>query len=294
MLPDFIIVGAMKAGTTTYHHHLAEIGAVFIPDHEVKFFSNDAAYARGLGAYEQMFASADATRVVGERTTTYSYVPSVPKRIHRHLPAVKLVWMFREPVSRAYSNYWHSVNAGSERLGFEEAVAREPERIKRDIFRGYVQRSLYAEQVERYLEYFPRENMLFLLFEEFIRDPSTAVNRTLNFLGVDHVVGAVAPKHSHRTYAPQSLRVQWLARKAFGKRKPFRLVSRLNRQNVSGYPRMSDQVRAELKERFRDPNRRLAQVTGLDLGAWDTTRAGTERVRQPALHEASEGGLTTG
>ena len=283
MLPNFMIVGAMKAGTTTFHHYLAEIDTVFMPDQEVKFFSDDAAYAGGLERYERLFDAAESRMVVGERTTTYSYVPSVPGRIHRHLPDVKLIWMFREPVSRTYSHYWHSATAGSERLGFEEAIAREPERIRQDIFRGYAKRSLYAEQVERYLEYFPQENMLFLLFEEFVRDPATVLNRTLKFLSVDHVVGTVAPKHSHKTYAPRSQQVQWMARTLFGKRRPFRLVSRFNRSDVLGYPRMSEQMRSELRERFQIPNERLAQITGLDLSLWEANgKRASERARQQA------------
>lgn len=278
MLPHFIIVGAMKAGTTTFHHYLAEVDDVFMPDHEVKFFSNDADYSRGLDEYERLFQRGDGKAAVGERTTTYSYVPSVAERIHRHLPRVKLIWVFREPVSRTYSHYWHSAKAGSERLSFEDAVAREAERIKKDFFRGYVKRSVYVEQVERYLEYFPKEHMLFLLFEEFVRDPTTALNRTLEFLDVPHRFSApVASRHDHVTSAPRSLHLQWMARRMFDKSKPFRLVSRFNRSEAAGYPKMSEQMRARLKEIFREPNQRLAQLTGLDLSLWDADRRAPTR-----------------
>jgi hypothetical protein len=270
MLPNFIIVGAMKAGTTTFHHYLAEVDGVFMPDHEVKFFSTDAQYARGMTAYERLFDGAESKLAIGERTTTYCYVPSVAERIHRHLPDVKLIWIFREPVARAYSNYWHSAKAGSERLDFAEAVAREPERIKKDIFRGYVKRSLYAEQVERYLQYFPKERMLFLLFEDFVRDPASALNQTLAFLNLSHrFEGPVAAKHDHATQPPRSLQLQWMARRLFDKHKPFRIVSGLNRTKTAGYPPMPEPVRAELKTRFREPNRQLAELTGLDLGVWE-------------------------
>jgi hypothetical protein len=271
-LPNFIIVGAMKAGTTTFHHYLADLDDVFMPGYEVQFFNNDAEYARGLSRYERLFRAGESKAVVGERTTTYSYVPSVPQRIHRHLPDVKLIWIFREPAARTYSHYWHSAKSGNERLSFAEAIAREPERIKRDFFRGYARRSHYAEQVERYLQFFPKERMLFLLFEEFVRDPAGTLNRTLEFLSVDHRINAVVPKHDHPTYAPRWLHLQWAARRLFEKNKPFRLVSRFNRGNEPGYPKMSEEMRAHLKETFREPNRRLSQLTGLDLGIWDARR----------------------
>jgi hypothetical protein len=249
-----------------------------MPDYELKFFSTDADYSRGLDSYERIFEGGEGKVAVGERTTTYSYVPSVAERIHRHLPDVKLIWVFREPVSRTYSNYWHSAKAGSERLKFEDAIAREPDRIQKDLFRGYVKRSLYVEQVERFLQYFPKEHMLFLLFEEFVRDPTTALNRTLEFLDVPHRFSNPVPaKHDHLSSAPRSLHLQWMARRMFDKSRPFRLVSRFNRSADAGYPKMSEHMRARLKETFREPNQRLAQLTGLDLSVWEADRRAPQR-----------------
>jgi hypothetical protein len=294
MLPNFIIVGAMKAGTTTFHEYLSEGEGVFMPRPELKFFSTDADYARGMDWYESFFAGSDSKVAVGERTTTYSYVPSVAERIHRHLPDVKLIWIFREPVSRTYSHYWHSAKAGSETLSFEQAIARESERIKKDIFRGYAKRSLYAEQVERYLRYFSKEQMLFLLFEDFLREPANVLNRTLKFLNVDAIVRDPGiPKQNNPSYAPRYLHLQWAARKLFDKSKPFRLVTRINRSATPGYPRMSEHMRARLRETFREPNQQLAELTRLNLAIWDTpVRPGKgradERVAVAASSSATE------
>ena len=281
MLPNFIIVGTMKAGTTTFHRHLADVNDVFMPEYEVQFFNRDEEYAQGIQRYEEIFRECDSQTAVGERTTTYSFLPKVPERIHRHLPDVKLIWIFREPVARMYSHYWHSAKAGSERLSFEDAVAREPERIKKDIFRGYAKRSHYAEQVERFLQYFPKDQMLFLLFEDFVRHPAGALNQTLQFLDVrQRVSDGVQPTRENPGYAPRWLHVQWAARRLFNKQKPFRLVARLNRGHTPGYPKMHEHTRARLKEVFREPNRRLTELTGLDLGIWDDAEG--RRARPPA------------
>jgi hypothetical protein len=270
MLPDFLVVGAMKAGTTTLKDYLAEVPQIFMPPNEVYFFSDDSYYAQGLQSYERLFHNANYNQVLGERTTTYSYLPSVPERIQKHLPDVKLIWLFREPVARSYSHYWHSAKNGSERLSFEKAIAREGERIQTDFFRGYLKRSRYVEQVRRYLQFFPKENMIFVLFEELIRDPAQLINRILKYLNVEYRISEnPIYKHSHATYAPQNVPLQWLACRVFGKTLPFRVVKRLNRRSEPGYPKMSEQLREKLRQEFFEPNQELAELTGLDLSAWN-------------------------
>src|SRR5688572_513820 len=154
VLPSFVIVGAMKSGTTTLGEYLTEHEEIHVPIPEIHFFDLPRNYERGVAWYERQFEGAGTKRIVGDKTGTYSYLPEVPPRIARALPHAKLIWIFREPVARTYSNYWHAVSRGNERLDFATAVEREPDRVGRDVFRGYVRRSIYVEQVRRYLDYF--------------------------------------------------------------------------------------------------------------------------------------------
>ena len=195
-------------------------------------------------------------------------------RIQEHLPAAKLIWIFREPVARTYSHYWHSAKHGSDPLAFETAIRREPARVERDIWRGYQRRSLYVEQVRRYLEHFPREQMLFLLFEDLVRQPVPTMESVLRFLGVDGRFEPPAARlHSNATFAPRSAAVQWMARGVFGRgSRGWNVVQRLNRRRQPGYPDMSTELRRQLEERFEEPNRELARLTGLDLGVWEEAR----------------------
>lgn len=268
MLPNFLIVGAMKAGTTTLRDYLKASDQVWIYPAEVRFFSRDDLYARGLGWYESLFASATG-QAIGEKSPAYSFQPRVPGRIRESLPHVKLIWIFREPVARAYSHYWHSATRGKEHLTFRDAIDHEPERVKQNLLRGYAKRSLYAEQVRRYLEYFPREQMLFLLFEELVRNPPAVLNRVLAFLDVDGRVERVAtPNHSNITRAPRSVRLQWLARTMFDDGKGFEIVKRFNVRREAGYPKIPQDLRRRLSDEFQKPNEELAALTGLDLDAW--------------------------
>ncbi len=136
-LPNFIIVGAMKSGTSTLRDLLTLRDDVFLPPGEVHFFSDDEKYARGMDWYASLFATAQTAVAVGEKTPTYSYLPECAVRIHQHLPDVKLVWLFRDPVARTYSHYWHSVKNGSERLSFHAAIETESDRVRKDRWRGY-------------------------------------------------------------------------------------------------------------------------------------------------------------
>src|SRR5262245_33715274 len=101
-LPNFLIVGAMKCGTSTLLGYLRQHREIYIARREVHFFDRDSQYRLGIEWYEKQFGSSPQHRAVGEKTPAYCFVPEAAKRIHRHLPDVKLIWIFRDPVARAY------------------------------------------------------------------------------------------------------------------------------------------------------------------------------------------------
>ena len=269
-LPNFIIVGAMKSGTSTLRDLLTVRHDVFLPPGEVHFFSDEGKYARGMEWYASLFSTANGAVAVGEKTPTYCYAQECAARIRQHLPDVKLVWLFREPVSRTYSHYWHSVKNGSERLSFQVAIETEPQRVLKDRWRGYQLRSLYHQQVENYLQLFPRSQMHFLLMEHLLRNPLREVNALLSFLGVEPLQVPPTVPRSNETFIPYSRTVQWLVKRVFRQRtRPYHVLSRFNRRRTPGYPPLDPLLRAQLRERFLEPNRRLADLTGLDLAIWD-------------------------
>lgn len=197
MLPNFLIIGAARSGTTSLYSALQQHRDIYLPRSkrpEPHFFLKEDEFKKGLSYYEQRYFSEwSGQRAAGEASTSYLYGPRVPARVAASLPDVRLICILRNPVERAYSGYWHSVKSGLEQLSFDEAIAHEPER-KAEIAGtplgeiapfAYVERGMYFEQLQRWLERFDRSRMLVLLFDDLTADPAAALNDVARFLDVD-------------------------------------------------------------------------------------------------------------
>ena len=185
-IPNFIIVGAMKSGTTTLSDMLAKHPEIHIPSAEAHFFNNK--FEKGVGFYKWMLTqgAAEGVRLFGEKTPTYSYLAHIPGRIAMICPDAKIIWILRDPVDRTFSNYLHAINAGKEPESFEYALEHEEERLAENVFKGYRRRSIYAEQIRRYLEHFGMDQMFFMSFEDMILpyDEDHVLNELFAFLGI--------------------------------------------------------------------------------------------------------------
>lgn len=193
--PTFIIAGAPRSGTTWLYELLDRHPDVFMakpPRPEPKFFLVDELYARGIAYYnETWFTGAAQYAAAGEKSTNYLESATAAERIHAHLPAVKLVFILREPAHRAYSNWlWSSMN-GMETEDFERALSMENERERTVDPRlryarphAYFSRGLYAKLLRPYLNLFPRDQVLCLKFDDVVRFPERLAQRLHTFIGV--------------------------------------------------------------------------------------------------------------
>ncbi|NOX62634.1 MAG: sulfotransferase [Chloroflexi bacterium] len=195
ILPTFIIAGAPRSGTTYLYDLCAAHPEIYMArprSPEPKFFLVDEEYAKGLSYYsEKWFAEAKGFGAIGEKSTNYLEDPRVAERIHRDLPHVRLVFILRNPVERAFSNYLWSRKNGIETLSFEEALLREPERevSYEPRFRyarpfSYMSRGMYARLLEPYFARFPRSQILILLFDDLVAAPEALARTLFQFLGV--------------------------------------------------------------------------------------------------------------
>ncbi len=179
MLPNFLIIGAMKGGTTSLYEYLRGHPQVFMPDEkELRFFDGDT-WDRGLAWYEGQFAGGAAALAVGEASVGYTMHPHGPDaaaRIAEHLPDARLIYVVRHPVDRIRSHYLFNVSLGVERRPIERAVREEP---------LYVDTSRYATQIDRYLRFFPRERLLVIPSDRLRRDRAGVLRRAYAFLGLD-------------------------------------------------------------------------------------------------------------
>ena len=253
-LPDFLIVGAQKAGTTALYAYLRWHPEIMGPSFkEVSFF--DRHYAHGEAWYRGHFPARPRQRLVerrrgrrplvGEASPSYLFHPLAAERVAAVIPGARLIALLRNPVDRAFSHYQHEVALGREPLSFEDAIDQEDERMRGEVERmlhepayfsyawwnyTYLARGRYAEQLERWLAAFPRDQLLILFTEELSRDPAATYGRVLAFLGAEaHELGSY-PRIFDRDYAEMILET---------------------RTRLDGY--------------FEAPNRRLAELLGTEV-----------------------------
>lgn len=189
-LPNFICVGAEKAGTTPLSLILGQHSNVFVaPQKETRYFTM-LYKTQDLVLYETFFFKGHGfERAVGELTPDYMRHPDVPRRMREALgPDLKLIFCLRDPLKRAFSHYLQCVRIMEENESFESAIALEPARLAENGFlglrRAYLGGSLYAAQIARFLEHFPRENLFFMVLEEdFVKNRAATMARLFDFLG---------------------------------------------------------------------------------------------------------------
>lgn len=200
-LPNFLAIGVMKGGTTSFFNYLSRHPQINPPFRkEIKFF--DIHYPQGLSWYRAHFPLRPKMRdgtMTGEATPYYIFHPLAAQRIARHLPEAKLIVLLRNPVDRAYSHYSHMVKVGREPLSFEQALEKEEERLSGEVDKiiadslystfkhlhySYQARGHYAEQLQKLYGLFPRENILILNSEELYSQPANVMSTAFSFLGL--------------------------------------------------------------------------------------------------------------
>jgi hypothetical protein len=243
-LPDFLIIGAQKAGTTSLHAYLCEHELVSPPStKEVHFFDNS--YPQGLNWYRAHFDRGRAGQLTGEATPYYLFHPAAPERVAREIPACRLIVLLRDPIDRAYSHHHHEMVLGFEELSFEEALASESARLAGEEQRilhdpgynsfahqhhSYRARGRYAEQLARWLELFDSDRILILAAEDLFAEPERIVLEVQEFLGL--------PPHRPRD---------------------------LTAKNARSYAPIPESLRRRLDEEFQPHNKRLYEMVGRDF-----------------------------
>ena len=289
---SFFCVGAQKCGTTALHNYLNRHSDIALPSLKETHFFDDGhgEWSGGVQAYlAKYFAHASPTQVLGEIDPEYLFFPEMPRRLAAAFPEAKLIFMFREPVARAYSHYWMTVRRGRESLPFAEAIAAEPARLaagghlEQSDF-SYFSRGLYYAQVGRYLECFPREQMLFILSEDLKGAPEATLQSVYAFLGVPTPpYEPITDVEAHHAYMPVSRRFQELlepqsrvkrvAKKLFPAsiRRPLMDVMwRMQDRNRKPFevPTLDAAFRVGLQALYAADIEALAGLIGRDLSAW--------------------------
>lgn len=232
-VPHFIIGGAMKCATTSLHHLLNRHPSIFIPAPELKLFAVDdfveqpAFFWDGRNwtdrnvdlewqTYQEWYLSffkGAHDKITGDDSPAYLASSLAPKRIASCRPDAKLIFLIRHPVERAYSHYWHWVKNGMAHGSFEDTLRFQNSAI---LTRGF-----YKEQLTRYFHLFPREQILILFFEDFIKNTEACVRRAIEFLGQNQAEFRMPDdRHSNPAKVPRYPQLKcienWLLSEGFG------------------------------------------------------------------------------
>ena len=269
--PDWLILGAAKAGTTSLAYWLYEHPDVYLaPVKEVRYFDEDDNYARGLDWYLAHFADAVTGQCNGEATPGYLWAPRAPQRIAQLVPDARLVALLRHPVDRAHSHFWHEVAWGADHSSFDRAIDAALDgdpAMSHLVTRGY-----YAEQLARYDEHFPREALLILLFDNLRADPRAIFADVCRHIGVREMPVKSLGTPYNRAHRRRSLRLRRaMERYRAWDRLPRRLANAVDRWNTVEVdnPPMSDRTRQRLLEHFAPHNSALEQRLGRPLPGWE-------------------------
>jgi hypothetical protein len=180
MLPNFIVIGAQKSGTTSLWAYLRQHPEVFLPAmKEPNYFVEELAWTNGLSWYEDLFSLSGGAKAVGECSTLYTMFPTyagVPSRIAALLPEARLIYLMRNPIDRMISLYGLHLMAGWETRSLSEALLLDTR---------YADSSRYAMQIQQYLRYFPESQILRLKSEDLRDDRAATLRTILQFIGVE-------------------------------------------------------------------------------------------------------------
>lgn len=297
-MPQFLLIGAARAGTTAIYSYLRQCPEIFMPRvKEPNFFAfeGQTLACRGPGAdyinnsitrladYRDLFATSPPGAVLGEASPLYLFADQAAARIRHHAPDARLVVVLRNPVEQAFSHFMYATKQRIEPLtDFVAALNAEDQRIAdgwQPLF-GYSRFPRYSEQLARYLALFPREQILIRLYEEFERDPATLMQDILAHIGVTsgfrpdmavkHNAGGVPKNRIFQDFLMKSNPVTRAIGLVVPQETRLRIRDRLAGFNLKREETIPPEARAILLARLGDQIRALEPMIDRDLSNWLT------------------------
>jgi hypothetical protein len=274
VLPNFVILGGIRCGTSWLNANLSLHPEIFLPSKkETHFFDRHTSVdGDGFKAYKALYANWKGEAAVGDSTPNYlSNLYSehnIPAMIKNVLPEVRFIISIRNPASRVVSQYWHARSKWPEykNMTFTELVESKP---------AFLQEGFYLKHIRQYLEYFPRENFHIVLFDEIRSDPQNTLQNVYKFLGVDknfssplaatRINSAYSKKHEGKSW------LLWYLHRGFFKLGFYKLSTVFEKWNYDTKPAIAPEVKRWLVEQvYADRNRELQEWLGRDLSNWNT------------------------
>jgi hypothetical protein len=288
--PNFFIVGAAKAGTTSLYYYLDEIPGVYMSKvKEPYYFSPNyiqlypGETVTDKEEYLRLFENARGYTAVGEASPSYLWDPDSPRLIHQAVPTARIIIMLRDPIERAFSHYLMDVKFGAhdKKSSFYHDLMRSHKSQEKiyDNLRLHVEFGMYYEQLKRYFDEFGRQQVKVIIYEEFIQHPEQTVNDVLAFLGVNYTLTGIKKQHNPYSVARSPLSVwvfslfRWLRARGIKTSKlttllPFSLTWSLEEKLLfkkAQKPKMEPEAFRFLQEIYHDNVLSLQSLLGRSL-----------------------------
>ncbi len=269
MLPNFLVIGAPRAGTTWIHHNLRQHPDIYMPGRkELHFF--DRHYDKGIDYYTSFFEGRKDEAAAGEATPAYLHGlntdRNIPALIKADLPDAMLIASLRNPVDRLYSHYWNVKSKFPENadLSFEEKIAQKP---------SFIEEGFYFDQLQRYFRYFAKDQILILLFDDLESKPMELLHEVYRFLHVDpNFDPGMASRRMNASSSKKLLgksQILWYLHRGLLRIGMLRLAHFIERMNRREIPPMRRETRKQLVEVYRPKNQELQELIGRDLTHWN-------------------------
>ena len=296
-MPNFLIIGAAKAGTTSLHDWLSQHPQIYMSSiKELNFFAFEgedlevlegkinkdylAGFKTTIQDYCEQFQGVTNEIAIGESSPTYLYHPKAPERIQQYIPDVKLIAILRNPVERAYSNFLHTIRDGIEPFpDFAQALEAEENRIRERWWLGfyYKHTGFYYTQLKRYFDRFDSNQVRVYLYEDLVNDSTGMLKDIFQFLGVDEMFTPNTSIRYNVTGVPKNKLLHQFLSKPNWLKIPFKLVfplelrkriviSMKNRNIIK--PQLPLALRRQLINIYREDILKLQDLIERDLVTW--------------------------
>lgn len=301
-LPNFLIIGAAKSGTSALYRYLRQHPEIFMsPVKEPHFFGyeNTPPNTRGPGdfvnlaitdinVYTSLFDEVTTEKAIGEASPTYIHLPRAVERIYHYIPQAKLIAILRHPADRAFSAYMHVVRDQRETaVDFAQALELEQSRILQNWgpIWHYTSVSYYFKHLKRYYDQFDAAQIRVYLYDDFVADPNYVLQDIFQFLEVDdsfvpdmtikaNVSGIQKSKISTlmiNTFFNKPNLVRYVARHLVPEETRWRFTTKVRNRNLERFV-IPPAIRAELTDLFRKDISQLQGLIGRDLSHWLMTK----------------------
>jgi hypothetical protein len=286
MKVDFFIVGAPKAGTTSLYHYLSEHPQVEMSSQkEPDYFSDKAIHEQGmyygknrvntLDKYESLFVQKESV-VYGEASVSYLFYDNVTEDIKKYNPNAKIIIMLRNPIERAFSHYLMDYRLGLISDSFENIIAKKSKHKNAHLFyQQYIEVGKYAKQIQRYLDFFEKESILFIDYEDFKKNVSKTVGKVYDFLNISTEFAADINIKYNTFTMPKNKLIRLIysfvfLRKILTFLFPIYLVKniRVLLFKSDKKPELLKETRSLLKRIFNDDIKKLEEVLSKDYSKW--------------------------